>query len=103
MDKVIDSVNAFAYGSDVPNTYPSIPPHRVLRKLSWAVGSLAGRGSSARRDAVHMTQSFSRYSGGVPGRYDARDWGGGKAFEESRAMGSSSPGRHRSTSEAQVG
>ena len=70
---------------------------RVLRKLFLvAVGSLAGRGVSRAANEA-LPQVFWRR----PGADDACDWGGGKAFEESRAMGVSTPGRHPSTSVAQ--
>ena len=61
------------------HTYPSIPPHRVLRNCRWAVGSLVGRGSSARRDAVHTTRQllevFRRRPGAV--RRPRLGWGQG--------------------------
>jgi len=66
-------------GGDVPFTFPSIPPHRVLRYSRWAVGSLVGRDSSARRDAVRTTEQllevFRRRPGAV--RRPRLGWGQG--------------------------
>ena len=76
----------------------SNPPQSVPKIFLLAVGSLVGRGVSRAANEA-LPQVFWRR----PGVDDACDWGGGKAFEESRAIGVSSPGRHPSTLVAQSG